>query len=192
VCGHFEYDRSALHPFFRTLPKLIHVETDENEKASWLMTAARLAAAESSSGQRVASAVVDRLAEALLMQTLELYLAQSEEPHGFLAAVSDVRIGRALSSMHGAPERTWTLRELARIAGLSRSGFSERFRALVGQSPMRYLSDWRMLRARVLLEEGSLSTADVASRSGYQSEFAFARAFKRHFGRGPGASRRLA
>ena len=192
VCGHFDYDARALHPFFRSLPSLVHIETGEAEASAWLATAARLAAAESEGGQRGASAVVDRLAEALLLQTLRLYLDHTSEPRGFLAAVRDRRIGRALAGIHEQPGRDWTLAGLARAAGLSRSAFADRFRELVGETPMRYLACWRMLTARSLLEQGDLSTAEVAARVGYQSEFAFAKAFKRAFGIGPGASRRSA
>jgi len=192
VCGHFEYDRRALHPFFRSLPSIVHIAIGDEEQSSWLAAAARLAAAESSASQRGASAVVDRLAEALLLQTLRLYLDHASEPRGFFAAARDPRIGRALASIHETPGRDWTLAELARVAGLSRSAFSERFRVLVGDTPMRYLSSWRMLSARSLLEDRGLSTAEVASHVGYQSEFAFAKAFKRTFGIGPGESRRSA
>jgi len=190
VCGHFEYDRHALHPFFRTLPELVHVSAGQEEQATWLATASRLAAAESASRQRGASAVVDRLAEVLLMQTLRLFFENSPEPRGFLAAVKDPSIGRALSSIHRDPARDWSVPELARVAALSRSAFSERFRELVDESPMRYLSNWRMLKARELLQNDSISVAEVASQVGYRSEFSFAKAFKRYHGQGPGAVRR--
>ncbi len=192
VCGHFEFDREALHPFFETLPEILHISTGDDEHSDWLATAARLAAAESKGAQRCASVVVDRLAEALLLQTLRLYLDRAQEPRGFLAAVRDPAIGRALSRLHHDTAHDWSLCELAEIAGLSRSSFAERFKELVGESPMRYLFRWRMLAAREQLQEGSLSTAAVASRVGYSSEFAFAKAFKRFFGKGPGAMRRSA
>ncbi len=190
VCGHFEYDRRALHPFFRTLPEVVHVSAVQEELAVVLATASRLAAAESASRQRGASAVVDRLAEALLMQTLCLFLDHSPEPRGFLAAVKDPSIGRALASIHSDPARDWSVPELARVAALSRSAFSERFRELVDESPMRYLSNWRMLMAREMLRDGSVSVAEVASQVGYRSEFSFAKTFKRYHGQGPGAVRR--
>ena len=192
VCGHFDFDREALHPFFETLPEILHLSIGEQEQSSWLATAARLAAAESKNAQRSASVVVDRLAEALLLQTLRLYLDRVEEPRGFLAAVRDPAIGRALSRLHRDAAHDWSLLELAEVAGLSRSSFAERFRGLVGESPMRYLFRWRMLAAREQLQEGSRSTAAIASRVGYSSEFAFAKAFKRFFGKGPGAIRRSA
>jgi AraC family transcriptional activator of mtrCDE len=192
VCGHFEYDHRGLHPFFRSLPTLIHIPANDAEQSSWLEAAGRLAAAESSSKNRGASAVVDRLAEALLLSTLRLYLEHERAPQGFVAAAKDPQIGLALAEIHDQPQRDWTLAELAKTAGLSRTVFASRFRDLVGDTPMRYLSRWRMLTARDLLEEAHLSTAEVAERVGYRSEFAFAKAFKRAFGKGPGQYRRPA
>ncbi len=192
VCGHFEYDQKALHPFFETLPEVIQISSGESEQAAWLATASRLAAAETAGRQRGASAVVDRLAEALLMQTLRLFLDRHQQPGGFLAAVDDPAIGRVLSKLHDDPAREWSLPELAQIAGLSRSSFAERFRGLLAESPMRYLTRWRMLAARQHLRDDFLSTAQVAQRVGYRSEFAFAKAYKRYFGHGPGAARRTA
>lgn len=190
VCGHFSYDRQALHPFFAALPELVHVPGTEAPHASWVATASQMAAAESASGERGAAVVVDRLAEALLLQTLRQFLATSPSPRGFLAAADDPAIGRALANIHAHPGQRWTVRDLAREAGVSRSGFAQRFRELVGESPMRYLARWRMLAARRLLASGTLSTAEVAERVGYESEFAFAKAFKRFFGEGPGSARR--
>lgn len=190
VCGHFDYDQQALHPFFQTLPKLIHISAGEEEQATWLATASRLAAAESASQQRGASAVVDRLAEALLMQTLRIFFNRSDCPRGFMAAVEDPQIGRALVCIHEAASRGWSVEDLARESGMSRSAFAQRFRELVGESPMRYVTRWRMLEARELLYNSPLSIPEVSAKVGYSSEFAFAKAFKRFFGEGPGAARR--
>lgn len=192
VCGHFSYDRGGLHPFFSALPELIHVSAGDGQHASWVATASQMAAAESTSGQRGAAVVVDRLAEALLLQTLRQFLAGRSKPEGFLAAVEDPPVGRALACIHGHPDQKWTVVDLAREAGVSRSGLAQRFRELVGESPMRYLARWRMLAARRLLAGGTLGTAEVAQRVGYESEFAFAKAFKRFFGEGPGSTRRSA
>ena len=192
VCGHFDYDHRGLHPFFRSLPTTIHITASDAEQSSWLEAAAKLAAAESSSKNRGASAVVDRLAEALLLSTLRLYLEHESEPEGFVAGAKDPQIGLALAGIHEQPGHDWTVAELARTAGLSRTIFSSRFRDLVGDTPMRYLSRWRMLAARTLLEQGRASTAEVAEQVGYRSEFAFAKAFKRAFGKGPGQYRRPA
>ncbi len=118
VCGHFSYDRRGLHPFFAALPKLVHISGEDEPHASWVATASQMAAAESTAGQRGASVVVDRLAEALLIQTLRQFLARSAKPEGFLAAVQDPPVGRALACIHGRPERKWNVGDLAHEAGI--------------------------------------------------------------------------
>ncbi|MBT6626352.1 MAG: AraC family transcriptional regulator, partial [Gemmatimonadetes bacterium] len=192
VCGHFDVDQTVSHPLFTTLPIVLVVPTAEEEQTSWLATAAQLAAAESQSQQQGAAVVVDRLAEALLIQTLRLHLRDSPPAKGFLAAIAHPQIGQSLSRIHLQPERSWSIEELAQVAGLSRAVFAARFRELVGESPARYLWSWRMLAARRLLQNITLSTAQIAAEVGYQSEYAFAKAFKRYFGEGPGAARRSA
>ena len=117
VCGHFSYDRRVLHPFFAALPELVHISGKDEPHASWVATASQMAAAESTAGQRGASVVVDRLAEALLIQTLRQFLARSAKPEGFLAAVEDPPVGRALACIHGRPERKWNVGDLAHEAG---------------------------------------------------------------------------
>jgi AraC-like DNA-binding protein len=192
VCGHFSYQGEGLHPFFTTLPEVLEVQLPQGEQASWLTAAAELAAAESASAERGAAVVVDRLAETLLLQTLRVFLATNPHAQGFLAAVEDPALGRALASIHASCQRSWTVEELARESGISRSSFAERFKTQVGESPMRYLARWRMIRARELLADPSLTASAVAGRVGYASEFAFSRAFKRIWGQGPGALRRSA
>jgi len=108
---------------------------------------------------------------------------------GFLAAVADEHLRRALTLIHESPERPWSVEDLARASGMSRSTFSERFRERVGETPMRYLTRWRMRLAQSLLATNA-SLGEIAEQVGYDSEWAFAKAFKRVFGEGPGATRR--
>ena len=123
------------------------------------------------------------------MQTLRVFFERSPERKGFVAAVRDPCLGRALSALHGDYARDWSVDDLARVAGLGRSSLADRFKQLVGESPMRYLARWRMLEARELLRDPTPSIAQVARQVGYQSEFAFSRAFKRFYGDSPGAAR---
>ncbi len=190
ICGHFDYDRSVSHPLFETLPEVLRIHSGETSVDALSETAASLAAAESRSRRLGSAAVVDRLAEVLLVETLRAYLETSREPPVFLAALQDAAIGKALARLHEQPSRSWTVESLARCAGLSRTVFAHRFRRLVDEAPMRYLARWRLLLARDLLAETELGTAEIASRVGYRSEFAFAKAFKRQHGQGPGAFRR--
>jgi AraC-like DNA-binding protein len=109
---------------------------------------------------------------------------------GWLAGVRDAQIGRALALLHGEPGRTWTVDELARKVALSRSALAERFAALVGEPPIQYLMRWRLALAAAALRSGNQAIVRVAEESGYESESAFNRAFKREFGTPPAAWRR--
>jgi AraC-like DNA-binding protein len=109
---------------------------------------------------------------------------------GWLAGVRDLQVGRALSLLHADPARAWTVEDLAREVALSRSALAERFTGLVGESPIQYLMRWRLALAAQMLRSGQEAISRVAERSGYESEAAFSRAFKREFGAPPAAWRR--
>lgn len=191
ICGHFQHDRDASHPLLETLPDLIHLKAAQLGHAQWLATAGQLAAMESASQRPGVAAVVDRLAEALLVQTLLGYLgamSQSEE-RSFLAALQDNCIGRVLELIHQEPAQDWTLEKLACAGAVSRSVLTDRFRKLVGMSPIAYLARWRMLKARELLRDTSSTIARVAETVGYGSEFSFSKAFKRFYGIPPGQAK---
>ena len=191
ICGHFEYDRGMPHPLIESLPAMVHVEATKHGSPNWLTTAGQLAATESVSRRPGVTALVDRLAEALLVQTLLGYVERMSQPEevGFLAAIQDRSIGRVLGLIHQTPARDWTLEELARAGAVSRTVLTQRFRALVGASPMVYLARWRMLKARELLRDTPLPIAHVAEAVGYGSEFSFSKAFKRFYGIPPGQAK---
>jgi len=111
---------------------------------------------------------------------------------GLLAALNDPKVGQALNLIHFDPSAPWSLEQLARKVGMSRSSFAERFRDLVGESPMRYLTAWRMQQAVDLLTQGDLSVSAVAEACGYQSEVAFRKAFRSVVGKTPGEVRQSA
>jgi len=126
----------------------------------------------------------------LFIQALAAHVATLDERESFLAAMQDRQIGHALGIMHADIAHDWTLDKLARAAAMSRSHFAERFRALVGESPMIYLARWRMIKARELLQQTRRSIPDVSEAVGYRSEFAFSKAFKKITGDTPGSVRR--
>jgi AraC-like DNA-binding protein len=137
--------------------------------------------------------VVSRLADIVFVQAIRAHIAAAgPEEAGWLAALSDPRIGPALRAIHADAARPWTVEALAAIAGQSRSGFALRFRQRVGEAPLAYLTRWRMFRAGCLLRQGDQSLGQIADLVGYDSEPAFAKAFKRETGLAPGAYRRLA
>ncbi len=115
---------------------------------------------------------------------------EPESSTGWLAAMRDPQIGRVLAAIHREPEKSWSVDELASLAGLSRSIFHQRFMELLGVSPARYVAQRRMDVARRLLRENRLSVAQTAARLGYESESSFSRAFKRLTGHAPGFFRR--
>jgi AraC-like DNA-binding protein len=192
LCGYFEFDRDSLHPLVAALPAFIHLRGTDTSEFAWLQTALNFMIHETQAARPGAEAVVNRLAGVLFVQMVRAYVERAKSPPAMLAALADKPVGATLALMHEAPAQPWTLETLARRAGISRSLLAARFHQLVGQTPMQYLTLWRMQLARKLLAETALSTAAVAERAGYQSEAAFSKAFKKAVGKGPGAYRREA
>lgn len=190
LCGYFQFDRDSRHPLVAALPALIHIRGADSYEFAWLQAALNFMIHETKAARPGAEAVVNRLAEVLFIQMVRAYLEQSKAPRGMLAAIADKQIGAALQLMHQAPQDPWTLATLAQRVGMSRSAFAARFNQLVGQTPLHYLTFWRMQQARKLLTETRLGTGAIAERVAYRSEAAFSKAFKKVVGRGPGAYRR--
>lgn len=190
LCGYFQLDRDHPHPLVAALPSLIHIRGTDSHDFAWLQTAINFMIHETRAAKPGAEAVVNRLAEVLFVQMVRAYIEQSQTPPGMLAAITDKQVGAALRLMHQEPQDQWTLATLAQRVGMSRSAFATRFHQRVGQTPMHYLTFWRMQQARKLLTETHLGTAAIAERVGYQSEAAFSKAFKKVVGMGPGAYRR--
>jgi AraC-like DNA-binding protein len=116
--------------------------------------------------------------------------AEPDSDAGWLAALRDREIARALEHIHAAPERDWTVASLAATVGMSRSSFAARFRSLVGEPPLAYVARWRLSLAANWLQRDEQTIAQIAQRLGYASEVALSRAFKRLFKVPPGAYRR--
>mgnify|MGYP001964638855 FL=1 len=133
--------------------------------------------------------MADHLAQIMLLQVLRLWLASGKQS-GWLGALADHRLTRALGAMHAEPQRRWTLVELAGLAGMSRTTFAERFRDVVGQTPLDYLASWRMRLAADRLHRSADSVAAIGFSVGYESEAAFSTAFRRVTGRTPMQYRR--
>jgi len=172
------------------LPSFIHLRIDQ-ARSHALQNLIDLMRMEVCSAGIGSAAIVQRLSEVLFISAVRAHVqsAQHSPEQGVLAAMADQRLGTALSSMYGDPARNWTLADLASTANLSRSAFAARFKTVVGQSPLEFLTQHRMHKAGELMNSG-LSIAEVANRVGYDSEISFARAFKRVLGRTPGAFKR--
>ena len=175
------------------LPSVIHLSAaGPRATTAWLRTLLTVAVRESCSARPGSENVLVRLSELMFVETIRQYLETlSPAETGWLAGLRDPMIGRALGAMHSAPGEPWTVDRLARLVGVSRSVFAERFTSMVGQPPMQYLALWRMqLASRLLIDGGQVAT--VASAVGYESEAAFGRAFKKLVGQAPAAWRRNA
>ncbi len=180
VCGYLRADDPLFDPGLRVFPPVFVVRPPPGPAASWVDANIRYAL---DSGARFVST---RLPELLLVEVLRLHLASAPATDaGWLAAMRDPVLAPALAALHGQPERRWTVEDLAACAFVSRSVLDERFRRVLGRSPIRYLAEWRMHLAGDLLASTDLGVAAVARRVGYDAEEAFSRAFKRHHGRPP-------
>lgn len=191
VCCFLGLDERPFNPLLTALPAVIHLSTaDHRETSEWLPTLLNIAARESGSARPGTENILSRVSELMFVETIRCFI-ESLPPSqsGWLAGLRDPVVGQALASLHADPTRVWTVEQLARAAGISRSVLAERFTELVGQPPMQYLAMWRMqLASRLLLEGGGV--AEVAGAVGYESEAAFSRAFKKLVGRSPGTWRR--
>jgi AraC-like DNA-binding protein len=191
ICGAVRFDHPAAADLIGQLPKVIHVDSWDAPEAEWVQSTLRLMGAESSGRRPGGETVVTRLADILVIQGIRSWIARSDDARqGWLAALRDARIGRAILAMQREPGIAWTVESLARAVSMSRSAFAARFMELVGESPMEYLTRWRMQCAARDLRVGDEAVIAVAQRYGYGSEAAFSRAFKRGMGMTPGAARR--
>ena len=192
VVGHLTCDR-GMAPLLEALPRLVHVADAVGPAALLLRELLRRGARESSAARPGADSTLARIAELVFIDALRRY-AELLPPagKGWLAALRDPRIGRALALLHAEPAQAWTLEELAHRVALSRSALADRFAALVGEPPMQYLMHWRLALAARALRSGAEAIVRIAERAGYESDAAFSRAFKREFGMPPAAWRRRA
>ncbi len=191
MTGVVSFDDIAARRLVGALPPALHIDRWHDAAGLWLSSTLDLIAHEAATLKPGGEVVITRLADILIIQAIRVWLDTAPEARqGWLAALRDQQLGRALGAMHRNPEANWTLDGLARLAGMSRSSFAARFTEMVGVPPMRYLTEWRLNKARIALREGSEPIGQVARNMGYQSEPAFGRAFKQHFGVSPGAVRR--
>ena len=189
VCGSLSFDRASLKPISQLLPSFILMKADEARTLALHNTVQALAAemAEQAPGSEV---VATRLAEVLVIQLLRAHIAsgpgRSQRDKGWLRAVFDPQMGAALSAIHDRVKAPWTVESLAEAAGMSRSAFAARFKELLGQTPLEYVTEWRMQKAMQLLQQRDKKLIDVARLVGYESDAAFSKAFKRVVGANPG------
>jgi AraC-like DNA-binding protein len=191
VCGFIACDARPFNPLLQNLPRVIKAGDRHGSNTGWLGQFIRLATMESAEKRAGGESVLAKLSELMFIEVVRRYIeALPPGQTGWLAGLQDPFVGKALSLLHRAPARNWTIEELAREGGVSRSVLAERFHELVGIPPMQYLAQWRMQIASGLLASGGANVASIASQIGYSSEAAFSRAFKKVVGMPPSAWRR--
>jgi AraC-like DNA-binding protein len=183
ICGYLDCDDLLFDPLLRALPRLFRVMPPPGPASAWVAASIEYAMHAS---QARSHAMSSRLPELLLVEVLRLHTRERPESDvGWLSALRDPVTGPALRELHREPARKWTVTDLARRVGTSRSVLDERFRTLLGRPPMRYLTHWRLQCGAQLLRTSKSGVAEVAYQVGYESEAAFTRAFKRHVGVSP-------
>lgn len=189
VCGFLGCDLRPFNPLIAALPRILHLPA--SRAGGWVAHAIDQAVLESNERRPGGDAVLERLSEMMFVDAARRYLENlPEDSVGWLAGLRDRHVGRALALLHEQPQHQWSVDDLARAVGLSRSALHERFVRYLGQAPMQYLASWRMQLGARLLRESSRIVADIALEVGYDSEAAFARAFKRMVSMPPAAWRR--
>jgi len=191
ISGSFFFDGNPLASVLSVLPALIHIPGDDSGAPEWIEAITHFLLEEAHNARPGSSLMISRLIDLLVIRALRTWAGARTSNLGWLGGLNEERIARALGAMHDEPQRDWTLGALANVAAMSRSLFAKRFMATVGESPLRYLTRWRLTLAADLLKTGRLKVTEVAQRSGYNSDAAFSRAFKAQFGCPPSDATRL-
>jgi len=190
IAGHFEFDYQPLHPFLKDLPAIIHIKQYVTENQLLLKQVAQLMLNELDNEKPGSSVMLKCLSEIMFVNMIRAYLEQAPTDSGFLSALNDPMISKALKLMQDSPQNDWTLVSLASEIGMSRSVFFNRFKKLVHETPLNYLTNWRMRQAQKLLTNKNSNISEIAANVGYQSEAAFNRIFKSKIGQTPAVYRK--
>jgi len=190
IAGHFEFDYQPLHPFLKDLPPIIHIRQYVTENQLLLKQVTQLMLEELNNEKPGSSIMLKNLSEIMFINIIRAYLEQTAPDTGFLSALNDPRISKALKLMQDSPQNDWTLESLASEIGMSRSVFFNQFKKLVHETPLSYLTNWRIRQAQKLLMTDNSNISEIAASVGYQSESAFNRIFKSKTGQTPAVYRR--
>ena len=190
VCGGLQLEDQHTNPLISILPAFMHVKSQPDQSHTWLPALVDLVKSEASRNRPAAETVILRLSEILFIQAVRSCLSVDvDSDTNWFRALKDPQIGQALVLILRQPGEPWSVASLASHVGLSRSAFSARFRQLVGEPPMQYLTRARLAKATAALRTGPATLVEIAHSIGYDSEVAFSKAFKRSVGMAPGAYR---
>lgn len=193
ICGAFRSDHDGPHPLLALLPPVLHLTAEQVAQDAGLRSTLTLLGGETGVRLPGGSTVVARLVDVLFVYVVRRWLAgQPPDATGWLTALGDPAVGAALAAIHADPARRWTVAALAATVGMSRAAFARRFVDLVGEPPLAYVRRRRIDRAALLLRETRATLRQVAGRVGYDSEYAFSKAFGRVHGQSPGRYRSAA
>jgi AraC-like DNA-binding protein len=191
ICGFLACDPRLCQVYLAGLPPVLKVNLRDDPSGQWLENSLRFSVGQAATREAGSGAMLTKLSEALFAETLRRYVrALPEGQTGWFAAARDPAVGKALTLIHHQPTRPWTLAELAQEAGTSRTVLAERFRHFLSDSPMAYLTRWRLQLGARALSSTLESVARIAGDVGYESEAAFNRAFKRAYGLPPARYRK--
>ena len=183
MCGAYRLAGDVGRSLIKALPPVVVIRPSEDDQVHDVVAMVSREIQQAAPGSQT---VLDRLLDVLLVLVLRASYEQSPAAPAWYKAAEDPRLGTALRAMHEHPERGWTVPELARITAMSRPTFARNFERALGQTPMQYLTEWRLTLARDYLLAGELTLEQIAHRTGYTSPNAFAATFRRHHGTPPG------
>ena len=191
ICGQCEFLQYYWNPVLEAMPNIMVIPTVDSAGSN-LGSVINLMIAEIESAGEGSNAIIDRLSDILFIEAIRTYIRLNDNNQGYIAALQDQRLSKALTSFHKQPANNWSVQTLSEEAGMSRSAFADKFKQMVDMSPMEYVTGWRMQHAYDVLVSDIKSVMQIAEDCGYQSEAAFRKAFKKQFGVGPGSVRREA
>jgi len=190
VSGSFGISKFGAPLISRILPRFLHLRLDQNRSRTF-QSVLDILAEETAEPGMASSRLIGCLYELLFVYVIRAYATSSAAPpKGWLAAISDKHLSKAIEAMHSAIDKSWSVASLAREARMSRSAFALKFKTVLGQTPLEYLTQWRMYRAGAMIRADHLSFSEVASTVGYGSESSFSRVFRREMGVAPREYRR--
>ncbi|GAB4234637.1 MAG: hypothetical protein Tsb0034_08420 [Ekhidna sp.] len=178
VCGHFEFDQNFNHPLIQHLPSIIILNEVTSFQLNSLKSILHLIHLETQDKKQGSDAIVAKLGEVLFVNAIREYAVSRRS--NFVHGIMDSRLANVLKEIHEAPHFDWKVNSLSKIAGMSRTGFLQKFKTLIGDTPYNYIKGWRMIIAKELLENSNYSIQEVAEKVGYESSASFVRVFKEY------------